>query len=138
MNLSDLLGQKGPQGVCTVMILSFRQTHLGKQSDQSLHCLPFCNIYCKICKTLDTGKSCCNHPKIRTKWLYHGVMHPKDADRIANNVDPDQTRSSLIWVYTVCPELSVFSAYFFQVPELFGKFYVGKILTFDLSLYCFT
>ena len=37
-------------------------------------------------------------------------MRPKDADGIANSVDPDQTaprssliRSSLIWVCTVCP-----------------------------------
>ena len=34
-------------------------------------------------------------------------MHPKDAEGIANSVDPDQTRSSLIWVCTVCPDLSV-------------------------------
>ena len=26
-------------------------------------------------------------------------MHPKDADRMANSADPDQT-SPLIWVYT--------------------------------------
>ena len=39
----------------------------------------------------------------------------KSADRMANSVDPDQTaplgllssRSSLIWVYTVCQGLSV-------------------------------
>ena len=24
-------------------------------------------------------------------WLYHRVMSPNDADRIANSVDPDQT-----------------------------------------------
>ena len=36
-------------------------------------------------------KICCSPPKIRTKWLYHRVMHPKDADGIANSVDPDQT-----------------------------------------------
>ena len=32
------------------------------------------------------------------------VMHQKDADGMANSVDPDQTapRSSLSWVYTVC------------------------------------
>ena len=34
-------------------------------------------------------------------------MGPKDADGMANSVDPDQTRSSLVWVYTVCPDLSV-------------------------------
>ena len=31
-------------------------------------------------------------------------MHPKDADRMTNGADPDQT---LIWVCTVCPDLSV-------------------------------
>ena len=34
-------------------------------------------------------------------------MHPKDAAGIANSIDPDQTAPSLIWVCTVCPELSV-------------------------------
>ena len=33
-------------------------------------------------------------------------MQPKDAEEIANSVDPDQT-ASLIWVCTVCPDLSV-------------------------------
>ena len=33
---------------------------------------------------------------------YYSVMSPKDADRMANSVDPDQ-----IWVCTVCPCLSV-------------------------------
>ena len=33
-------------------------------------------------------------------------MHPKDASRIANSVDPDQT-APLTWVCTVCPDLSV-------------------------------
>ena len=33
-------------------------------------------------------------------------MHPKDADGIANSVDPDQT-APLIQVCTVCPDLSV-------------------------------
>ena len=36
-------------------------------------------------------------------------MSPNDADGMANSVDPDQIapRSSLIWVCTVCPGLSV-------------------------------
>ena len=33
-------------------------------------------------------------------------MCPKDAEGIANSVDPDQT-APLIWVCTVCPDLSV-------------------------------
>ena len=42
-------------------------------------------------------------------WLYHRVMSPNGADGMANSVDPDQTapRSSLIWVCTVCPGISV-------------------------------
>ena len=31
----------------------------------------------------------------------------KSADRMANSVDSEQTRSSLIWVYTICSDLSV-------------------------------
>ena len=38
--------------------------------------------YRKIPKHLDTRKICCNHPKILTKWLYHRVTCPKDADRM--------------------------------------------------------
>ena len=36
-------------------------------------------------------------------------MRPNDADGIANSADPDQTapRSSVIWDYTVCLDLSV-------------------------------
>ena len=65
---------------------------------------------------MNTPKICCNHPKIWTRWLYHRVMHPKDAAGIANSVDPDQTRSSLIWVCTVCPDLSVQKLRIITVP----------------------
>ena len=34
------------------------------------------------------------------------VMRPKDAEGIANSVDPDHT-ARLLWVCTVCPDLSV-------------------------------
>ena len=65
----------------------------------------------KNSKNLDNRKMWCNRPTIWTKWLYQRVMHPKDADRMANSVDADQTtcsyRSSLIWVYSVCSGLSV-------------------------------
>ena len=42
-------------------------------------------------KNSDTQNICCNPPKIWTRWLYRRVMHSKDADKIANSVDPDQT-----------------------------------------------
>ena len=48
-------------------------------------------IYHKNPKTLDTRENCGNVPKIRTTWFYRIVMHPKDTDRMANSVDPDQT-----------------------------------------------
>ena len=34
-----------------------------------------------------------NCAKDRTVWFYNTVMHPKDADGMANSVDPDQTAS---------------------------------------------
>ena len=47
--------------------------------------------YRKVPKFWDTRKLCCNHPKTGNKRFYHGVMHPKDANSIANSEDPDQT-----------------------------------------------
>ena len=47
--------------------------------------------YHKNPKHLTTRKVCSNHPKIRTRWLYHRIMRPKGADGVANHVDPDQT-----------------------------------------------
>ena len=46
--------------------------------------------YCKIPKYSDTRKNCCIYHKNWTMCLYHSVMSPKDADGIANSVDPDQ------------------------------------------------
>ena len=42
--------------------------------------------------------------EIIPKFEQHGFTI-EDVDRIANSVDPNQT--ALIWVYTVCPDLSV-------------------------------
>ena len=47
--------------------------------------------YHKFPKYSDTQKIGCNHSKIWTKWLYHRVMSPNDADGMANSADPDQT-----------------------------------------------
>ena len=47
--------------------------------------------YRKVPKYSDTQNICCNHSKIWTMWLYHRVLSPKDADRMANSADPDQT-----------------------------------------------
>ena len=37
-------------------------------------------------------------------------MHPKDADRVTNSVDPDQTTAGAVWSESTlfqCPDLSV-------------------------------
>ena len=47
--------------------------------------------YRKIPKFSDSGHLGCIHPKTGKKRFYHTVMHPKDADNIANSEDPDQT-----------------------------------------------
>ena len=47
--------------------------------------------YRKFPKYSDTQRICCTHSLIWTMWLYHRVMSPNDADRMANSVDPDQT-----------------------------------------------
>ena len=50
--------------------------------------------YRKNPKYSDNRQFCCNPSKIWTRWLSHRVMRPKDADGIANSVDPDQTAPS--------------------------------------------
>ena len=75
-------------------------------ADASKYCKP---IYSKI-KNLITWKNYSKYPKIWLIWIFHRVMCPKDADGIANSIDPEEQsdqRSSLIWVYTVCSDLSV-------------------------------
>ena len=49
-------------------------------------------IYSKTPKNSDTQNICCNHSKILTRWL-----HPKDADRKANRLDPGQTAPGAVW-----------------------------------------
>ena len=58
-----------------------------------------------ILKIRTPEKSCCTYPKIG-RVSYYRVIGSKDEDGIANNVDPDQTKSRLIWVCIVCPDLS--------------------------------
>ena len=64
-----------------------------------------CFGYRKTPKIQTPEKNCCNYSKIGTVWFYYRLMGPIEADEIANSEDPDQT--ALIWVYTVCPDLSV-------------------------------
>ena len=50
--------------------------------------------YRKNSKIWDTSNNCHNCPKNRKVWCNIALMHPKDADGMANSVDPDQTASS--------------------------------------------
>ena len=53
------------------------------------------SIYCKQPEKFRHTKKCCYYPKILTVWFYYRVMHPKDADRVANSVNLDQEQSDL-------------------------------------------
>ena len=50
--------------------------------------------YRKNSKIWDTSNNCHNCPKNRIVSCNIALMHPKDADGMANSVDPDQTASS--------------------------------------------
>ena len=60
--------------------------------------------YRKVPKFLNARKLCHTLPNIQTKSPNLRVFCQKDADGIANSED---SRSSLNWVCTVCPDLSV-------------------------------
>ena len=52
-------------------------------------------------KIWDTSNNCHNCPKNRKVWRKIALMHPKDADGMANSVDPDQTASSeAVWSWS--------------------------------------
>ena len=57
--------------------------------------------YRKNSKIWDTSNNCHNCPKNRKVWCNFALMHPKDADGMANSVDPDQTASSeAVWSWS--------------------------------------
>ena len=61
-----------------------------------IHHIPNCSDmkYRKNSKIWDTSNNCHNCPKNRKVCCNIALMHPKDADGMANSVDPDQTASS--------------------------------------------
>ena len=61
----------------------------------------------KVSKFSNARKLCCNLSQIQTKRPDLRIFCENDANGIAKSEDPDQTASSLIWVCTVCPDLSV-------------------------------
>ena len=58
-------------------------------------------IYRKNSKIWDTSNNDHNCLKNRKVWCNISLMHPKDADGMANSVDPDQTASSeAVWSWS--------------------------------------
>ena len=57
--------------------------------------------YRKNSKIWDTSNNCHDCPKNWKIWCNIALMHPKDADGMANSVDPDQTASSeAVWSWS--------------------------------------
>ena len=90
--------------------------------------------YRKNSKIWDTSNSCHNCPKNRKVWCNIALMHPKDADGMANSVDPDQTASSeAVWFWS-----ALFAeTYLSQYIEFVGYIKMSMTwLTFELiSIY---
>ena len=60
--------------------------------------------YRKNPKILDTLKFAVITLKVEQDGFSLRVMHPKDAERIANSVDPDQTAGSALFAQTYLTE----------------------------------
>ena len=60
----------------------------------------------KLKKNLDTPKNAVINLKFEPfGYAYNNVS--RNADKMTSSVDPDQTTTELIMIYTVCPDLSV-------------------------------
>ena len=64
-------------------------------------------LFQKFCENLnnwDANDSYHNCPKYRTVWLLIVEVHHKDADGMANSVDPGQAdpEGTIFWVCTDC------------------------------------
>ena len=65
-------------------------------------------------------------------WLYHRVMNPNDADRIANSVDPDPSVRKLRIIYgTTLRQL----LYDIKVPIEFKQGFFTKCIAYNYSKY---
>ena len=59
------------------------------------------SVYRKNSKIWDTSNNCHNCPKNRKVCCNIALMHPKEADAMANSIDPDQTASSeAVWSWS--------------------------------------
>ena len=58
-------------------------------------------------------------------WFYHGGICPKDADKMANSVDPDQTAPA------ICRLIRLFAVLQFHL-QLFDTLLYGKTTLFKV------
>ena len=98
--------------------------------------IPANMYYRKNTKNSDISKICCNHPKIWTTRLYHRVMLLKDADGIANSVDPEE-QSDLGLHYLprpICPKTLHYTNFIWMIilNQSLTNFICGIVL---ISLY---
>ena len=86
-------------------------------------------FYRKNSKNWDTYNNYHNCPTIGTVGFYSAVLCSKDANRITNREDPDQT---LIWVCTVCSDLFV---PIFKIITVYGILHLCKISVWKSCLF---
>ena len=74
----------------TAVTQDLKNKTVTSNSHRSIH-LSLHPQFAKYLKIFKFWTICCNHPRSLTRWLFLSVMHPKDAEGIANSVDPDKT-----------------------------------------------
>ena len=92
-------------------------------------------IYSKNSKIWDTSNNCHNCPKNRKVWCNIALMHPKDADGMANSVDPDQTASSeAVWFWSALFAETYLSQYIEFVRYLIRKkIFFSKVIHWEIT-----
>ena len=81
-----------PSPIYNILII---QKLEGKQCSKQCRSRGGDSLYRKNSKIWDTSSSCHNCPKNRKVLCNIALMHPKDADGMANSVDPDQTAEAV-------------------------------------------
>ena len=95
--------------------------------------------YRKNSKIWDTSNNCHNCPKNRKVWCNIALMHPKDADGMANSVHPDQTASSeAVWSWSALFAGTYLSQYIEFVRYLFSGFISVQLeIGLEWKCHCF-
>ena len=94
------------------------------------------NYFAKIRKNLDKLKNCYNYPELGPVLFHHTLMYSKDADWMANSVDPHQIAPlrGAVWSWSTmfCPDQSVRTL---RIITEFRRFHVRTSLWQHFKLY---